>query len=142
LWRLNSDLTGDFVASLADTLISSYPSQTLRNVNSSLDAWLALWNTRQYRDGAISESKMFMLDPLPFWWLAKLYLLLHCAGEDALRGSEFANPRAKGLNVKERIAMMVRVMGWLRRFRRMELLDRREKDEEGSCLPQLIHPVE
>jgi len=136
--QLSQDLSGQLVSSLADVTIAAHTSQAIKLVNSALDSWRMIWDARQHRE-MDHEYATFVLDPLPFWWLAKLYLLLHCAGRSIKENSEFANPRSKGLNTAGKIVAMTKVVGWLQRFRRRP--DEATDPRSMNCLKHLMKPV-
>ncbi len=52
---------------------------------------------RKNRDSQ-RENCTFKADPLPIWWLAKLYLALHYNAHIVQADSEFPTPRAEGLD--------------------------------------------
>lgn len=136
--QLSHDLSGQLVSSLADVAIATHTSQAIKSVNSALDSWRLIWDARQHRE-MDHEYATFVLDPLPFWWLAKLYLLLHCAGANIKDSSEFANPRSKGLNTAGKIVAMTKVVGWLQRFRRHP--NEATDPTSMNCLKHLMKPV-
>lgn len=51
--------------------------------------------------------------------------------------SVFANPRVESIGIQGRIQGMVKVVGWLRRFRRQPVVI---DSKSINCLPTLISP--
>ena len=117
--NMQQDLFGPVIESLADHAASSRGSYTIRRVNSALQSWKTTWHNRDFRD-ADYEDHTFVCDPLPWWWLAKLYIFLHCSSYTIRPGSEFAVPRATDTNSKCKLETQEKIMSWLARFRRGE----------------------
>ncbi|KAK5047680.1 hypothetical protein LTR84_006345 [Exophiala bonariae] len=90
--------------------------------NKALDTWMHWWNARQYRD---HKDSSFALNPMPFWYLAKVFLLLRLCGDaDHLTQSDFACVIAKSDDVKgkmQRQSKILELMSRLRHPRQVQL---------------------
>lgn len=115
--HFQEDLTGGKVTALADGTVSLYGSSTLKHVNDALNFWLTTWHMRRYRESAY-ENRTFLSDPLPFFWLAKLYLVLHCYAFWIRDESDFAISRVKGADDGSKWTVQIKILGWLAKFRR------------------------
>lgn len=118
LYSLQQDLSGSTVTSLANEIVSLHNSVTLKHVNSAFDAWRATWDMRHYRERG-HEGHTFFSDPLPFWWLGKLYMILHCHSSDIPCDSEFAVWRVSGGDERDKLQIQFKIRGWLARFRKV-----------------------
>ncbi|KAK5198968.1 hypothetical protein LTR92_001439 [Exophiala xenobiotica] len=114
--RLDQDLSGPGVTTLAAEVLSSHEGTALFRINQALDVWMHSWDRRQYRDLGC-ENIAFCLDPLPLWFLAKLFLILHCGASFIPAESEYANVRARGIGTMEKLKLQGKVFGWLAKFR-------------------------
>lgn len=129
------------MASLANFVVSACGSPAVKRLNVVLDTWRATWELRQVRD-VEHENSSFSADPVPFWWLAKLYLALHLYVRTLGEDSEFNIPRIKAGDEIGKIVAQVKIIGWLSRFRGQQ----KEAEvavvaEESSILPKLMKPV-
>jgi len=115
-FRVFEDLSGPAISTLADQAIEKYPSNGIKTVNAILNAWHTSWTLGQHC-ASDHEQHYFSRDPLPFWWLAKFYLILWCCSHLIDEQSEFSRPRHKGACVTQRVQSQVKVVGWLHRFR-------------------------
>ena len=111
------DLSGVRVTAVADETVSLHGSSTLQHVNDALNAWLITWHMRHYRESGY-ESRTFVNDPLPFFWLAKLYLILHCYAFLIHDDSDFAIPRVQSMDESNKYRVQTKILGWLSKFRR------------------------
>ena len=74
---------------------------------------------------------------MPFFWLAKLYLVLHKNGHILQPDSEFATSRAEALDGYGKTIMQRKIVGWLSSFRGKSCkVDARAE----SWLPDLFKP--
>jgi hypothetical protein len=119
-------------------------------MNDSLDVWMSLWNSQNHHKTSTleNERKTFVHDSLPFWYLAKLYLLLHCARDVVDPHSEFANPRAKGEDMQGRFELMGKAIAWLKVFKKSGAGIRgggdavKRESDERCCVARIVDPVE
>ena len=109
---LRRDFSGPSVVALADRIISTGGCPTLKKINGALDSWLAIWKLRLYRE-PFYEGSATIFDPLPFFWLAKLYTLLHHSeflmGED----SEFGVSRVDFADTGSKLGVQSKIIRWL-----------------------------
>ena len=114
--QLQQDLSGPSLAALADRIVKARGSPQIHRINGSLNSWRTTWDLRNTHDSQ-RENCTFKGDPLPFWWLAKLYLVLHHYAHILTADSEFARPRAEGLDGMGKITVQRNIVGWLSSFR-------------------------
>lgn len=99
---------------LADGLVAKHGSPTVVRMNGILNSWHQSWELRKSRDLA-QENRTFSCDPMRFWWLAKLYLVLHfhrySNSEWAALGHEPTDEQAKAQT-------QLKVVSWLMQFRK------------------------
>jgi hypothetical protein len=114
--QLQQDLSGPSVADLADRIVKAHGSPQIHRMNGSLNSWRTTWDLRNMHDNH-RESVTFKGDPLPFWWLAKLYLVLHYYTHFLTADSEFATSRGEGLNGTGKTIVQRKIVGWLSSFR-------------------------
>ena len=135
---LHQDFSGNFITTLADEVVSSCGSPALKRINSTLDTWRVNWDLRTSRD-TNHENRTFSGDPLRFWWLAKLYLVLHFYKHSIRKGSEFALLEAGRGDDLGKMQIQLKIASWLSRFRR-------RKDEvplSAECnLAQIVKPLD
>ena len=137
LLSLRQDLSGAKVAAIADDAVSSQGSSMLKQVNNALNAWRTIWDNRYFRDFA-HENRSFFGDPLPFWWLAKLYVALHFHAPPGHGDTEFSESRVKGTNEPRKIIVQSKIIGWLSKFRRQQgVLDFLTE----NCFSKLMKPL-
>ena len=115
--HFHEDLSGVKVNALADETVSWHGSSNVQHVNAALNAWLTTWNLRCYRESAY-ENRTFLNDPLPFFWLAKLYLVLHCYKFWIRDESDFAVSRVDGADDGSKWTVQIKIIGWFSRFGR------------------------
>ena len=132
--RLKEDSSGPNITAIADSALRTYASPVIRRVDNALNAWRATWDLRSYRDSK-HERYTFKGDPLPFWWLAKLYLLLHYHGHILQPDSEYASPRAEAPDSHGKSMVQSKVVGWLSSFRGRKFTVNTETE---NWLPELM----
>ena len=110
---LNEDCSGITVATLAEKAINAYGSSGVKRVNEALDRWRLIWDQRKVRESAI-EGSSFTSDPLPFWFLAKLYLLVCLIRPPP--DNDF-NLIMTNTRMAEKIRAQEKIVGWLNGFR-------------------------
>ena len=117
LSRLQEDLSGPAVVSLANKVVDKHGSPALQRVNCAFDAWRTIWDLRHYRERD-HEDRTFFNDPLPFWWLGKLYMILHCCSHFIANDSEFATWKVdSSLNEAEKLQVHLKLRRWMALFR-------------------------
>ena len=135
---LHEDFSGTSITTLADGLVSRHGSSTLKRINGMLDRWRVNWDLRSRHD-LKQENRTFSGDPVKFWWLAKLFLVLHFYRHVIRKGSEFAILGAGYGDKQSKVQIQLKIISWLFRFRR-------QKDEVRSwneCyLAQMMKPLD
>ena len=111
--HLQQDLSG--IAVLADKAVPSDSFSALKHVNDALNAWRATWDLRVFRE-TWCEKLTFFSDALPFWWLAKLYVLLHYRTPLTSPDSEFAIPRVASKDERNKMPAQAKILKWVSRF--------------------------
>lgn len=114
---LQHDLSGSTVSSLADAAMFTNSTSALGHINQALNTWRNTWDQRQFREHKY-ENCTFFNDPLPFWWLAKLYILLHVYADLLHPDSEFAVARARSGDETSKFQVQKKIVGWFSRFRK------------------------
>lgn len=149
---LNKDCSGTTVAILAEKVVNAHGSVGVKRINEALDRWRLIWEQRKFRESAV-EGSLFSLDPLPFWFLAKLYLLACLIKPPP--DSEFRFLLTHTLvSVAEKISAQEKIVGWLNSFRATQestttLAGIRSmascgtsESEEGTRLRNLMRPLQ
>ena len=113
---LQENLFGPTIAGMADQAVLSCGKPSLVHVNDALNAWYTTWQLRYFRE-AEHEERTFFQNPLPFWWLAKLYILLHLYKDLVGKDSEFAIFRAQNINGMSKLKVQTKIVRWFSRFR-------------------------
>lgn len=123
LRNLQNDFSANTIESLAAGVGALSETGRFAVENHTLDRWMHWWNARRYHD---HKHLSFALNPILFWFLAKLYLLLGvCGGTDDLTHSEFAGMVARTDDIKDKMqrrAKILEQMSRLRSHRRADLL--------------------
>lgn len=138
--QLARGFSGLEIATLASQAVLKSQDPALLCVNQALDTWLHIWNARQFRD-TIYEYRAFSLDPAPFWWLAKLFLLLHCRADEVADESEFACLRNRS-NIPRKVQAQARIFSWLTRLRYAQEPERSPRARARASLADLMEPME
>lgn len=133
--RLKEDHTGATITSIADRVVRVSGSPAIRRIDNALNAWYATWTRRNNHD-IHREIRTFKGDALPFFWLAKLYLVLHNNAHILHPDSEFATIRANGPDAYGKTVIQRKIVGWLASFRGSELTIDAQAE---SWLPDLIN---
>ena len=87
----------------------------MEHINGALNAWRATWDLRIYQEIGYNDAP-FLDDPLPFWCLAKLYIILHHYAHLIGDDSEFAVSRVKFVDEKTKLQIQLKIVRWLSRF--------------------------
>ena len=114
--QLNEYPSGPNITAIADRTVKIHASPAIGRVDNALNAWRTTWDLRR-NQGSQNEQPTFKGDPLPFWWLAKLYLLLHYHGHIVQPGTEYSSPRPDAPDDDAKTAIQRKVVGWLSSFR-------------------------
>ena len=117
---LKHDLSGPTITALAEEAVTNYGDITLRHIDNALNNWHSTWHFRHFREMQYEENS-FCQNPMPFWWLAKLYLLLHCYRYLLNETSDFVVMRAAGADCVEKLQTQSKVGRWLSNFRGPQL---------------------
>ena len=112
---VQSDLSGPSIAALADEVVSTSSCSALKQINSILNAWRVTWDLRLYREIGYNDSG-FLDNPMPFWFLAKLYIVLHHYEHFISDDSEFAVSRVKFLDERTKLQVQLKIVRWLSKF--------------------------
>ncbi len=112
---VQSDLSGPSVAALADEVVLASSCSALKQINSIFNAWRVTWDLRLYREIGYDDSG-FLGNPMPFWFLAKLYIVLHHYEHLISDDSEFAVSRVKFLDERTKLQVQLKIVRWLSKF--------------------------
>ena len=110
---MRQNLAGNYLPALADELVGQHGTATLKHINNILGKWHVIWSRRISRD-FMQENRTFSGDPVRFWWLAKLYLVLHFYRHVIAKDSEFAI--SGGGDDQAKVQTQLKVIGWLQQF--------------------------
>jgi len=148
--KLKRDFSRRTIEAIADEVIKMQGGPAFQELNLALNAWRLAWDGRQFRDNQ-SDAKNFSADPLPFWQLAKLFIILHVVGEDKLAESELKVPKARGGDPKSKFLVQERIVSWLQKLRveKTDGVDRQVSeanaedaaDQDGSRVLLLMGPL-
>lgn len=114
-----STFCGQSVSQLANEISVERGSGILSHVNDILNTWRASWDAQYALETDQYRRWFFSGDPLRFWWLAKLYLVLYACRSTITEESEFFPFFRKPVaDNGERIQLQARILTWLTRFRK------------------------
>ncbi|KAL2848882.1 hypothetical protein BJY01DRAFT_211219 [Aspergillus pseudoustus] len=140
------NFSSPYIASLANDAVSYYGHSALQDINEVLDKWLLAWEERRYIIRGGPESAGFGMDPMPFWCLAKLYLLLHCRSQEIKADSEFSYFLSQGVEMEDKMKLQAQVYKWMSKLRCSQY--GKTEDRKGSirglgsvCLAELMNPI-
>jgi hypothetical protein len=119
LSRVHNDFSGRLITTLANDLVATHGSAMMRRMNMLLNRWLQSWEFRETRD-TTRENCSFSGDPLRFFWLAKLYIVLHFYRFTLTKNSEFA-VSITGAPSDHKQPAHLRIISWLSRFRERQV---------------------
>ena len=145
--------TGDTVAVLADTVIDACGTPAMRQCNKYIASWKRVWDRAQGdRKSQPSEAYCsFIADPLPFWYLAKLYQVLYLL-DDTLRGKVGFELPMQGSHSHDpwKTEVNDQIVAWLSDFRRRspniaqgqrsKRTIERHTSRRGSVITELMKP--
>jgi hypothetical protein len=131
--RLKRDFSPRTVEAIAEEVIKIHGGPAFQELNLALNAWRLAWYGRKFRDNQ-SDAKNFSADPLPFWQLAKLFIVLHVVGEDRLAGNELKVPKARAGDAKSKLLVQERIVSWLQKLRveKTDEVDREVLEADGQ----------
>ncbi|KAK7903826.1 hypothetical protein LTR67_001846 [Exophiala xenobiotica] len=104
------------IISLADSAAEMHGSESIKHVNGSLNVWRHIWDQRKFREPQF-ENYTNVADPMPHWYLAKLYLVQHLFKDVRTDDGVFEDPRIKVGNKwwstrgQDKVASWVKVFG-------------------------------
>lgn len=135
---------------MADEVIKTYGGLAFKELNLALNAWRLSWDGRKFRDEH-RDGSTFSAETLPFWQLAKLFIVLHLVGEDNSGDSELKVPRAEVGDIKGKLLVQERVSSWLHKLRAekgtegdlgpSDRDDQGATEEQGSRVLMLMRPL-
>ncbi|CAJ0551539.1 Ff.00g114690.m01.CDS01 [Fusarium sp. VM40] len=131
--QVASDFSGPNIVQLAARVARLGNSNTFDGINRVLDEWLAVWERRSWRDSDY-ENLAYSLDPLPFWWLAKLFVLLHCGRDYLSVDSEFTIANKTGGSFRNSYSSQATIFRWLSKLRQKKSADQTQKVESLASL--------
>ena len=152
--RLKHNFCGSTVEAIADGVIETHGTLAFREIDAALNAWRLSWHSRKFRDYQ-SDGKLFSADPMPFWHLAKLFIVLHLLGDEqgAAGCSDLKLPKARVGDTKSKQLVQEKIISWMRRFG-TERTDRQDlavttttanelsaAEQEGSRVLLLMKPL-
>ncbi|CAM1504821.1 Fc.00g024120.m01.CDS01 [Cosmosporella sp. VM-42] len=114
--KLTEDFSAETVETIADNFIEKYGGNACRSLNSTLNAWRQIWETREFRDSH-SDGTNFSCDPLPFWFLAKVFLMIRLVRCFLSHENVLDIPRGKPAHLRARTLAQGKLNSWLQRFR-------------------------
>lgn len=142
---LQENFSGSFFASIADELVAKYGTEVLKGVNKTLNTWRSYWDRRGNLDREQGKYT-FSGDPLRFWWLAKLHLVLYFYRNCIRENSEFDITTSRGSGISGGICDVSRnqakTLKWWLQLRPEKNLDMRMRRSHTSLLPCLMSQVE
>lgn len=112
---LNKDCSGSIVAVLAEKTVNTYGSTGMKSVNKALDRWRLVWEQRSFRESA-TDGSSFSSDPLPFWFLSKLYLLVYLIRPPPESDFSLLMTHTR-MSMTEKIRAQEKIVNWLNGFR-------------------------
>lgn len=141
LTQLDQGLSGPAVAEMANKIHMLHGSSTVASVNQHLDTWQQVWSLRKFRDES-HENRGFSLDPMPFWWLAKALLLLHCSSIATSGDRGCLDLEGDGSGVYGNMLSQAKVFRWLVNFRRQRgTLPQSTRSTQGASMVDLMQPI-
>lgn len=109
-------LTADKVMVLADTTIDTYGSAAMKQCNQTLKAWRRVWDGFRGRHPS-TRPHTFCAEPLPFWYLAKLYQVLYLFRDPVGVDVDLELPMGRGSHDPWRPEVNDKIISWLSSFR-------------------------
>jgi hypothetical protein len=131
--KIASDFTRSNILRLEEQAVLLKSSSTFGRIDSMLNEWLTVWKRRTWRDNQY-EDLAFALDPVPFWWLAKLLVLLHCGKDFLSADSEFNMVYKTGGSFRSSQFVQGKIYQWLAKLRQKKPTDPVETVESLASL--------
>lgn len=116
LSSLRKNFTGSYITLLANDLVARHGTPTVVRMNEILDNWHQSWELRKSHD-LMQENRTFSCDPIRFWWLAKLFLVLHLHRHSIVHDSEWAALGSEPKDEHAKSQTQLKVVSWLLQFR-------------------------
>lgn len=141
LKQLDQGLSGAAIAKMAVRTNMLHGSSTVASVNQHLDSWQKAWSLRKYRDEE-HENSGFALDPMPFWWLAKALLLLHCSSTAGSGNLGRVNLENDMSGIYGNMLSQAKVFRWLVNFRKQRgTRPQSTRTTQGDSMVDLMQPI-
>ena len=137
--ELTTKMSPTTLESIAAVVVQAYNVSLFQELNQVLDRWKAAWDSREESAGA-RQQMVFTRDPLPFWWLAKLYLIQHCGRHIIPSSSQFNFPRGLLSNL-DGATMHPRIIDWISMFRQFTEDGSSDECAASWGLIQLMEPI-
>ena len=113
--RLKTDFSPSTIDAVADDLIRTHGVPAIQEIAFALNAWRSSWDSRVFGDNQ-SDGQNFSADPMPFWHLAKLFIVLYLLGDLHTGSSEMRIPRARVGDTKGKLLVQEGIVSWLRKL--------------------------
>ena len=141
-------LVGENLTVLADTAVETFGSAAMKQCNKTLKAWRRAWDHHRVHNQE-TRARPFSTDPLPFWYLAKMYQALYLSGEVFASELNLKLPMRRGSHDRWKTEEHERIIAWLDDFREQSFSKERDLQEsesmvtdEASCaLAKLMKPM-
>lgn len=132
---LRQNFPGEHVASSVDQYASQYASMAIMQINAALAAWRRNWDSRKQLDHQNDIQRGFV-HPLNFWYLAKLFILLHLRRRHHPEDEGMALFYQNEASLQNKLQTQVQVIAWMGRLRQ---LDDKNLASAGSFLSQVLN---
>lgn len=109
---LRRELSTRTIERLADGFVDSCGGEAMRRLNSALNAWAQCWESRIFSDCQV-DFKKFLCNPLPFWHLAKLFMILRLARVAGVEEPSFSMHKIRLEDVSGKTYAQNKVVAWL-----------------------------
>lgn len=111
----------------------------MKQFNKTLRAWRRAWDKGCQHESWSARCRSFATEPLPFWYLAKLYQSLYLC-DDFVHGEiSFTVPMKGDRNDRWEIEVQDRILAWLGDFRGREKTGTNEVADEVSGISTLMN---
>lgn len=101
---------------VADEVINTQGGLVFQELNSTLNAWRTAWENRKFKDPQ-SDGKTFSADPLPFWHLGKLLIVLHLNTGGLEYHDQLRVPAIQSGDLQSKMMGQEKVSSWLKMLR-------------------------
>lgn len=113
---LESDCSTENLSTISEHVIRSNGTPSVTRTNNALNNWRVVWDQRTHREVELEGSSV-LLDPLPFWWLGKLFLTVYLINPPPQSCFAVLIPQGYRGSVKDRVEAQEKILGWLTGFR-------------------------